>query len=370
MLNIKTPVNYINEPDITHRSGLYIKEYGNQAYIIGGNTSLKIVGTEFYDSLAEYGITYKKAILEGYPTLNTIEKYISDAREFGADIIIAIGGGRVHDVSKVVGNSLKIPVIAVPTIAATCASWAAVSIIYDEQGAFETVIPNQYTPKLILADTRIIATAPSRYMNAGIVDTLAKWYELHPNISIAADNITFHITDYGAQLAFDILREYGKKAVNEGKQGVVTDAAVKTIDAIIYLAGFVGSFTQKEFYGGFAHPFYNASTRIPGTRKRLHGEKIAFALIVQLVLENKQNDYIIDAINEFKKYELALTLEDIGIKENAEEEVRKIAFDILNEFSDFRKLGYGNSVEEIVQATFKADELVRKTLSEQIPEAV
>lgn len=360
MLVVRTPEKYISQPDIIGEAGINIKEYGSKAYIIGGNISFMAVGEKFYKSLDEHKISYTKTKLEGYPTIKACEYHSKLAKDFQADMIIGIGGGRVLDVSKVVGNTLNIPVIAVPTVAATCAAWAACSIIYDEEGNFETVIFNKNTSKLILADTRIIATAPPRYMNAGIIDTFAKWYEIHPNERIASGNISFNIMDHTAKLAYEILEENGKRAVEEGKKGIVSDASVRTVDAIIYLAGLCGSFTEEVFYGGFAHPFYNESTKIPSTRKRLHGEKVALGLLIQLVLEGKPEEYLVEEIKKFAKYGLALTLEDIGIIENAQEDVETIAKGVANSLPSFLSFSSENKAVEIEAAIFKTDSLIRK----------
>lgn len=363
MLSVRTPFEYINKPDIIGEAGKYIKKYGNKALIIGSKTPLQVVGDVFYKSLEDQKIEYMIEEFIGFPTLVTIDRYVRKAEELGVNLIIGIGGGKVNDTAKAVGNKTKLPVIAIPTIAATCAAWAAVSILYNEEGDFVSASLNDNSPRLILADSRIIATAPARYIYAGIVDTLAKWYETVPNLEIAEDNITLNIAVNSAKLAFDILTKNGKRAVEDGQNNIITQATIYVIDAIIYLAGFVGSFTEEDFFSGFAHPFYHASTKLADTRFRLHGEKVAVGLLIQLTLENKPEAHIIDTIKEFNRYHLALTLEDIGIKDNAAEDLRIVAERILKEFPGYTKLGFGKSSAEIVEAAFKTDALVRKVLN-------
>lgn len=362
MLTIKTPAEYVNKPDIIREAGNYIKKFGSKALIIGSKTSLKIVGEEFYQSLSDADIEYEIAEFSGYPTLEAIDVYVYKAFELGVELIIGIGGGRVNDTAKTVGTRTKLPVIAIPTIAATCAAWAACSILYKEDGSFDRVFLNELTPRLVLADSRIIATAPARYMRAGIVDTLAKWYETAPNLAIAEDSITLQLSLNGAKLAFDLLAKQGERAVEEGQNNNITKAVIDTIDAIIYLAGFVGSFTDGKFFGGFAHPFYNASTRLPNTRHRLHGEKVAFGLLIQLTLEKKPEAYIIDTIKAFKRYDMAFTLEDIGIREPVAEDIHTISTSILKEFACFTQLGFGKSAAEIEAAIISTDAFVKKVL--------
>jgi glycerol dehydrogenase-like iron-containing ADH family enzyme len=365
MLTIKTPAEYINQPGIVTEAGRYIKKYGKKALILGSRTPLKVVGKEFCRSLKEYGIDYIIEEFSGFPTMEAVERYAGIAVGQEIDLIIGIGGGKVNDTAKAAGSIAKLPVIAIPTIAATCAAWAACSILYQEDGDFDTVYWNEFTPRLILADTKILATAPARYLNAGIVDTLAKWIETEPNLSIAADNLTLRLSVEGAQLAYETLVQQGQQAVEDGQQGIITKAVADTIDAVIYLAGFVGSFTEEKFYGGFAHPFYYATTRLPHTRHRLHGDKVALGLIIQLVLEKKPESYIIETIREFARYGLALTLEDIGIKDNQIEDLHTISYHILKDFPGFTQLGYGKTPEEIEAAIESADALIKKVLTEK-----
>lgn len=358
MITIKTPLQYINEPDIIGKAGSYIKKYGQKALIIGSHTALKVVGTSFYQSLRGHSVVYDIIQFSGYPTEAAITRYSEEARQKQVDAIVAVGGGKVHDVSKVVGTRTNLPVISVPTIAATCASWAACSILYNEEGSFESVFLNAEAPRLIIADTRIIATAPPRYLKAGILDTLAKWYETVPNLESAQGDFVLVTSVHTAKLALDIIDRYGLQAVEEGGRNIVGEAAIQTVHAIIALAGLVGSLSSETFHGGFAHPFYNASTRLPNTRHRLHGEKVALGLLIQLVLENRPDTDIIETINLFQKYDLALTLEEIGIKKHQEEDIRFLSSSLATEFLLPGKNAFARTTEDYIAAFEKTDALI------------
>jgi glycerol dehydrogenase len=366
MLTIKTPVEYVSQKDVIQDAGKYIKKYGAHALIIGSKTPLTVVGQSFYNGLEANGIKYHVAEFKGYPTLAVIDHYVQQAKSFDVDFIIGIGGGKVCDTAKVVGSKTVLPVVTIPTIAATCAAWAACSILYQEDGDFDTVFWNEETPRLIIADAGIIARAPSRYLCAGIVDTLAKWYETEPNLRLAGDNITLKISLSGAKIAFDILKEQGQKVIEDGKKNIITKATYDTIDAVIYLAGFVGSFTEgSRFYGGFAHPFYYGTTRLANTRHMLHGEKVALGLLVQFVLERKPVEYIVDAIKLFDAFHLALTTEDIGIDKRDTKQLDIIATSVLKDFPGFTSLGYGRTTEEIVAAIIETDRIVKQELKNE-----
>ncbi|EPR3265448.1 oxidoreductase, partial [Klebsiella pneumoniae] len=79
--------------------------------------------------------------------------------------------------AKVLARRLGVPLVAIPTIAATCAAWTPLSVWYSDAGQalnFEIFDDANF---LVLVEPRIILNAPAEYLLAGIGDTLAKWYE-------------------------------------------------------------------------------------------------------------------------------------------------------------------------------------------------
>ena len=360
MLDIRTPEQYINEAGSIKKAGEYIGKYGKNALIIASPKALAAVNDNLFKSLKENSISYEVIGFSGYPTLTKASAYAEIAKNANKSVIIAIGGGKVQDVSKATGNFAGLPVIAIPTIAATCASWAAVSIIYSDEGDFAQGYRNRFTPRLIIADPDIILNAPERYIKAGIVDTFAKWYETIPGITGKDDPLSLQIAVNGAKVALDLLNEKGLKAVEDSRKGIISKEGIDTIDAIIYLAGFVGSFVGERAYAGFAHPFYHASRRIPSTRHILHGELVAYGLITQLILEGKPEQEIFDIIKKFNQFDVAFTLEDIGLAEDTKNKLTIIAERILKEFPGYTAFGFGTTVEEIVDGLYKADEYVKK----------
>lgn len=366
MLQIKSPEVYINEENAIKNAGEYIEVYGKKALIIWSKTAKEKVGEDLVLSLQKVQIESNTILFSGFPTISKIKEYAKEAIDKQYDVIIAVGGGRVQDTSKATGTFANLPVVAIPTIAATCASWAAVSIIYNDEGDFEEFIINKNSPKLLIVDSNIISAAPIRYLKAGIVDTMAKWYETVPGITGENDEFSLQVSVNGAKIAFDFLNKEGLDVVAKSESNIVDKNVIKTIDSIIYLAGFVGSFVGEKAYSGFAHPFYHASRRIKETHHRLHGEMVAFGLITQLVLEKKEEKVIANTIHQFSKLDVAFTLEDLGLLENSKEKLTVIAKRILNEFPGYTKFGFGTTVEEIVDGFYKADEFVKKYRIEEV----
>jgi uncharacterized oxidoreductase len=70
-----------------------------------------------------------------------------------------------------VARRLGVPVVAIPTIAATCAAWTPLSVWYNDAGQalqFEIFDDANF---LVLVEPQIILNAPAEYLLAGIGDT-------------------------------------------------------------------------------------------------------------------------------------------------------------------------------------------------------
>ncbi len=359
MLVSKTPSRYINEKGAIEKIGQYAEALGKNPLIIAGKTAYETVKEDLNKGLSDVGInTENVEIFAGFPSETWFKRYSETATDVKADFIIGIGGGRVIDTSKAVADITGLPLVTVPTVAATCASWAAISIQYDDEGSFVKVRDNKKCADLIVADQAVLLNSPKRYIYSGVVDTFAKLYETRSSLDFAKDDTTLSIALYASDIAFKELEESTFTAIEQAKKGEYGKAAKDVVDAIIYLAGFAGSFQRNIPHYGFAHPFYHVSTRLPNTRIRLHGEKVAFGIISQLFLEKYSVEEIADVIKIFHKYGTAYTLEDIGIKENIESDLDYLAREIPKVFP---YVSY--SYEEIKSALIDTDNLTKKILN-------
>lgn len=354
---IQTPYEYVNEPNIIKKAGIYVKEWGSNALVIGGKTALAITQKDIIKSFEENNIKFHIKEFTGYPTEEIISELVKYGEEKKVNVIVGIGGGRAIDTAKAVGNKLNISIVAIPTIAATCASWAAVSVIYDEHGSQIDYLNSKHSANAVLADTKILANAPDRYLKAGIVDTFAKWYETEPNLRNNSNNLQLKLKIQVAKLAFDALKETSSRYFESKDREENLQDFKQIIDSIVLLAGLVGSIRSDEFYGGLAHPFYSSSTKIPETRHKLHGEKVAFGILTQLVLEEKPREELIKTFNLFKKFNVPTTLKEIGIIYKIEEKVNFISEDVLKHSKFYKGVNYKLTRDIIKNAIFKADNI-------------
>jgi glycerol dehydrogenase len=242
-----------------------------------------------------------------------------------ADILIGMGGGKVIDTAKITADRAGIPVIIVPTIAATDAPCSGCAIIYSGGGVFESVYYQKMNPQIVLVDTHIIANAPVRFLVAGMGDALATWFEgrsckqtQSPNECGGISTLTaVHL----ARFCYDTLLIYGKDAKIACERHIVTPALDHIIEANILLSGI--GFESSGLAS--AHSIHNGLTALDETHSFYHGEKVAFGVLAGLFLTDALPEEINEVYMFCKDIGLPTTLADIGLKNIERNRMEKVA---------------------------------------------
>ena len=87
-----------------------------------------------------------------------VQKLVAQAGN--SQVVIGVGGGALLDTVKAVARRLNVPVVVIPTIAATCAAWTPLSVWYNDAGqALRFEIFNDAN-HLVLVEPEIILRAP------------------------------------------------------------------------------------------------------------------------------------------------------------------------------------------------------------------
>lgn len=276
------------------------------------------------------------------------------------DVVIGIGGGKTMDTAKAVGFYTDLPTIIVPTTASTDAPTSALAIIYSDAGVFEKYLFLKHNPNVVLVDTDIISKAPVRTLVAGIGDALATYYEaratkrsnknnmVHTPCSVSALALALQCRD---TLFADGL---AAKAANELKQ--ITPALENIVEANTLLSGI--GFES----GGLAaaHAVHDGLTALHETHKYLHGEKVAFGLIVQLVLENSPKEEFAEVLNFCHAVGLPTTLKDLGVESVTSEQLLEVARRACIPEETIHNLPFPVCPESVAAAIIVADKLGAK----------
>jgi glycerol dehydrogenase len=254
-----------------------------------------------------------------------IDRHREKSIENDSDIVVGIGGGKTIDTAKAVSHLMKVPVVIIPTIAATDAPTSALSVIYTPEGKFDQYLILPKNPDVVLMDTGIIANAPARFLVSGMGDALATWFEADAceksQASTMAGGNNTRAALALAQLCYETLLEYGVSAMLAVERHVVTPAVEKIVEANTLLSGL--GFES----GGLAaaHAIHNGMTVLRGAHGMYHGEKVAFATIVQLVLEGKEQSELDEVLDFCIEVGLPVTLKELGVEEPTKEELMSVA---------------------------------------------
>ncbi|MBG0753325.1 MULTISPECIES: iron-containing alcohol dehydrogenase family protein [Pectobacterium] len=357
MIAIQAPQTYLNRDGVIRSVGDYAAPYANTILIITSPQAWKTTADAVERNLNEHGLRYQVEFLPGDCTKPAIEALTAQARAFNAELILGIGGGRVLDVAKAVGDILgQLPVIAVPTIAATCAAWSPISVIYSDSGAHNGPFPLTRLPVWVLVDSEIIAHSPSRYLKAGIVDALAKWYEFQPYLRHGDDGLALALKAQAAKLAVETFNTYGEQAIADNEQGLVTPALRRVIDAVIALAGVANSMKDEVPRIGVAHAIHNSMTRLPELHDWLHGEKVGFGLAAQAFLEHDNDADREELFAQLRRYGSPITLSALGLNERPQL-VENIAQHVKIAPKIASRLPFATDAERIQQALWRTQTL-------------
>jgi glycerol dehydrogenase len=289
-----------------------IGQYGQRPLVVGGNHSLEVfqpyletLSTTLVVAAATYGQDCSQS---------SLQRLRQAVANHGTDVILGVGGGKALDAAKLLADQCHCPIITIPTSAATCAAWTALSNLYTEAGAFQSDVSLPRCPDLLILDYALIQTAPPRTLIAGIGDALAKWYEASISSGQSQDTLTIAAVQQ-ARILRDILFQKSVAALAEPGSEVWQ----QVVDATVLMAGVVGGLGGAQCRTVAAHAVHNGLTQLPCTRSSLHGEKVAYGILVQLRLEEllQQNHLAATARHQLLKFYgdigLPTTLADLSM---------------------------------------------------------
>ena len=321
-----SPGRYIQRRGEIGRLGEHLETLGRKPLFLVDAFLYEKYAQSLGDSLAS-GFDARFEKFGGECSEREIDRVTAIAREFAADVIVGIGGGKTLDTAKMTAFHIGARMLAVPTIASTDAPTSAVVVIYSDAGVLQEARNLPRNPDVVLVDPEIIAAAPVRFLVAGIGDALSTWYEARANIDAGTFNYIaggFPATRAGIAIAKEchaVVMAQAIKAKQAVEAGVITQAVEDIIEANTLLSGL-----GFENCGvSAAHGIHDALTILPDVHGLLHGEKVAFGILCLLVLENRPESEIDDTIRFYRTIGLPTTLAELNIRDDVGVKVRKVA---------------------------------------------
>ncbi len=212
-------------------------EIGKRALLVTGGGSVKRNGTfdRAVKSLNDAGVVvFECDGIEPNPRISSVKRGAEIARRNECNLVIALGGGSTMDASKVIAAAFHydgdpwdmifhgqaepyvptkaLPLIAVPTLAATGSEMNCGAVISNSETTEKSFIQNPCLfPKVALMDPELTISVPKNQTAYGVCDLITHVTEGYFN---GSDNTP--IQDRFAEGVILAAMEYGPKAIADG----------------------------------------------------------------------------------------------------------------------------------------------------------
>ncbi|RJF91708.1 glycerol dehydrogenase [Noviherbaspirillum saxi] len=287
---------YVQGAEVLSSLGRHTAVLGERSVLVADGIVLELLAGKISTSFAEANMPLEILRFQGEVTHAEIASLAARAKASKADVIIGAGGGKALDAAKGVARTLNLRMVSVPTVASNDGPASASIAVYDANHVMVEVQQMKRHPDLVLVDTAVIASAPLRFFLAGIGDAISKKFEAEACAKAGA------LTLFGAPVSFtgiasanacyQLLRTHAKPAVDDVRQQRVSSHVEAVVEATVLLS------TLSFENGGLsiAHAIARGFSHLPRAANTLHGEHVAYGLLVQLVLEQRDATLVEDLL--------------------------------------------------------------------------
>jgi glycerol dehydrogenase len=351
------PARYTQGPNATEQLGREMRNLGLEgpALIVAGRSAKRLLEEVWARTFAEVGMEYQIFAFAGECTAAEVRRGGEAAVAGKARVVIGAGGGKVLDAARAIAADLSLPVVNCPTIASSDAPCSALSVIYNEDGVVEQYRIYRRNPDLVLVDTAVIARSPVRLLVAGMGDALATWFEAKVCVDGGIQNMRGGASTRSAlalaELCYRTLLADGVAAVESVRSQSSSEALERLVEANTLLSGL--GFESSGLAA--AHAIHNGLTIAHGTHAYMHGEKVAFGLLTQLLLESQPRSTVDEVIAFSRSVGLPTTFAQIGISDPDEDLLHAIAKRATMEGETIHNEPMPVSPEMVVEAMRAAD---------------
>lgn len=214
--------------------GELVASIGKRCLLVTGHSDSPPRFQKMFDTMiknlnnADVSVEHFSGVIPN-PTTEVISYGAEVAREFGADVILGVGGGSSMDAAKAIAveathsstawdyrwcsenqpTEKTLPVIAVPTTAGTGSEVTQVAVLTNSKD--KSAIYNEIIfPKIAIVDPELTLTVPSQVTSQTGFDVFTHAFEslLHPNASPFIEML--------AQKAISLVIEHLPKVVKDG----------------------------------------------------------------------------------------------------------------------------------------------------------
>lgn len=321
------PWNYIQGPGEFDNLYEYSRRYSNQVYALIDGFLYDSLGARLMECFAGTDATLYIDRFGGECCQREIDRVALELKTRGAGLAIAVGGGKTLDTVKAAAIGMDLHVIIVPTSASNDAPVSSLSVVYTEEGVHDHSINFHRGSDLVLIDSEIVLHAPKRLFVAGMGDALSTFFEARACARSQVKNgvgkgyLPCKAGMAIAQLCFDILMQDSVKALMALDTGMINEAFENVIEANALLSGLGFQNTGCSV----AHSINAGLSELQEAASSLHGERVGFGVLVQLVFENAPMDELLRIMKYMDAVGLPMTLAEVGV------EAKKEKVDVMTE---------------------------------------
>lgn len=214
--------------------GEVVSGYGKKALLVTGGGSVKRSGVfdRAVRSLEAAGVAVVECSgVEPNPRISSVRRGAKLARENNCDVVVALGGGSTMDASKVIAAAVlydgdpwdmmfhglaksptqALPVITVPTLAATGSEMNRGAVITNEETQAKSFVQATCLfPKAAVVDPELTLTVPKDQTAYGVCDIITHVTEFYfngvdgtPTQDRFAEGVILSALEYGAKAVAD-----------------------------------------------------------------------------------------------------------------------------------------------------------------------
>lgn len=305
------PKQYIQAEGILAQSGKYLQPFGRRPLILGDSLVVSILRPALEGQLAAAGLRPSFVLFGEECSRSELHRLAEIVRQESLDFIVGTGGGKAIDTSRLLAARANLPLVTIPTSAATCSAASSVAVIYEKGIRQETI--NGKGADLALVDTAVLSRAPGRLLAAGMGDALSKWYEGKINYDqIAGPDASIQGAMNLSILLKKAILQHGEEAIRDVGAQKNSPAVEKIVETTILLTAVISGLGGSKFRNAVAHALMYGFTVLPRAHKNLHGEMVAFGIVVQLCMERNEKE-LETILPFFIHLGLPMTLQELGL---------------------------------------------------------
>lgn len=310
---------YRQSQGLIHECGEEIARFGKKVFVVSGSKSWECVGDALTTSMEQAGVDATVELYDGWCCFEAAEDLAAKARACGAEEIVGIGGGKIMDLAKAVGEKARMGTVNIPTAASSCAPFTCMSVMYTKEGGKLLSWRLEHEIDACLMDMDVIANCPIRFTAAGIVDAMAKHIEMlngKPDMLLTEDTRVDVFTAFSlAGITYNVLHDTALQAIEDNRQHkatkVLNDVAFMNVPVTGVIANTTKSFKQSEL----AHVIYDGVRTLFTAEgaQAVHGEIVGVGLFCQLYFNGLQDKE--EELRDFmRKMDMPLSFGDLGIE--------------------------------------------------------